>query len=309
MMPLPPISPPSLPKSDTIKNIGIGVGVLVISVVGYRAYNDYKDKNKNGTDENKKKNIDAIVVDKSKLTKEPIVYQNVAGQVHDTIKRYGMQATPTQMLQFFNGFNDDELKQIYKEFGIRQLNECWICSKAKYTLSEFINNFTNNGVKNAVALRFKATGLIVVTVGKKTEYLNSWYEDNLRNAKISDIVGNKNVYSKRTGDKNFEYTDSGYWDLNSFRALGASGQDFYVRPSDAIRPFGYITGKMRYSNGFTLIKIKVTHPEIFTNNGTNLANREIWVLGSRVGYTPYSPPVSGLLGTPTPQSTHSLNLA
>ena len=302
-----PIPPPSLPKSDTIKNVGIGIGVLVLSEAGYNFYREYKNKNENGTEENKKKNINAIKIDATKLTKEPIVYQNTADELYNTIKRNGITyTTPQMMTQILSGFNDDELKQIFKDFGVRSFNTCWICDKTKYTMNEFVNKHVGPAAKNEVARIYKNTGLIVVTLPPKTTYLNDWYNTNLRLADDSTFAANKPVYSTRTGSSNLTYLDSAWWDYNSWK--NDTGR-FTLRPADATTPLGVLLGHYRASNGYLIVRIRVIHPNVYTSNGVSVLNRELWLSGERLTFSPYNPPLNGLGNLPLPSLPTSLNLA
>ncbi|KAB2913530.1 MAG: hypothetical protein F9K23_17040 [Bacteroidetes bacterium] len=310
-------------NSQGIKDIGIGAGVLLLAYGAYRFFRKKDMAETIGTDEYQEAQVKQIPVDTKKLTRDSFYYKNIADQLYNEMsKRFIVfdiyTYNSSALFSYVQGLNADELKQVVKYFGVRS-QKAWVIYKLSDggTLFEWFDNILTKDHLEKMRDIFKPTGLWQSPAPKPentayVNYLNQWMGANLGKVKYPNprLAIGRPVYSTYTGKENIGYLDNGWWDINSWRAKKGQTGDFYVRPSDAIRPIGTISDVLRLTEGdkigqVPLIKVKITHPQLFTNAPNPLLNREVWLIPSRLTDTPYNPTLKGL---PTAYSQSLSNL-
>lgn len=299
-------------NSQGIKDIGIGIAAVL---GGWAVYNFFKKKElatTPGTDEFQEEQVKRIAVDSKKLSSDSFKYKSIADQLYNELsKRIPVANVFTYnsntLFSMVSGLNTDELKQVVKDFGVRSLKMLNLINLSDGgTLFEWFDNILTKEHLQRMREIFKPTGLWQDPAAKPdntayVNYLNQWMGNNLSKVKYPNtrLTVGKKVYSTYTGKENIGYLDNGWWDINNWRAKKGQTGDFYVRPSDAGRPLGTIADIMRLTEPdkvgqVVLIKVKITHPQLFTNAQNPLLNREVWLLPTRLTDEPYNPSLKGL---------------
>lgn len=299
-------------NSQGIKDIGIGIAAIL---GGWAVFNFFKKKeltNTPGTDEFQEEQVKRIPVDTKKLVNDSFKYKSIADQLYNELSKRIPVANlftynSSTLFSIVTGLNTEELKQVVKDFGVRSLKIFNLISLPDGgTLFEWFDNILTKDHLERMREIFKSTGLWQDPAQKANNtayvnYLNQWMGANLGKVKYPNprLAIGRPVYSTYTGKENMGYLDNGWWDINSWRAKKGQTGDFYVRPSDAIRPLGTISDVLRLTEAdkigqVPLIKVKITHPQLFTNAPNPLLNREVWLIPSRLTDTPYNPSLKGL---------------
>lgn len=298
--------------TNSIKNVGIGAGVLLIAYTAFSYFKKKKDADTPGTDAFSEEAIKSITVDPKKLVKDKFYYKNVAEQLYNELKKHVPLTNiftydSKALFGYIPGLNNDELKQVAKEFGVRSLMAFDLIKMPDGgTLFEWFDNILSKTDLEKMRAVWAGTGLWQTTADPSrtayTNYLDSWMKNRLDAVKYPNArlnTGNK-VYSIYTGNNKLGFTDGGWFDINSYLAKAKGGiADFFVRPDSANIPLGTITNLYKATSGTDtgkvfLIKVKLTHPKLHYTGNTPLANREVWLLPSRLTDQPYNPPLSGL---------------
>ncbi len=310
--------------SKGYKDIGIGAGVFLLAFGVYRFFRKKDLAETPGTDEYQEAALKQITVDTKKLARDSFFYKSTADQLENELSRrvaiFDIFTYDTKkVFSAVDGLNTEELKQLLKSFGVRSLKSFNLVKlKDGGTLLEWFDNILSKTDLDRMRQVFAATGLWAKADSTKAKenylnYLTAWMGNNLSKVKYPNarLTVGRPVYSTYTGKENMSYLDNGWWDINSWRAKKGQTGDFYVRPSDAARPIGTISDIMRLTEAdklgqVPLIKVKITHPQLFTNAPNPLLNREVWLIPSRLTDTPYKPPLEGIGFSQHPQKLTEL---
>ena len=111
------------------------------------------------------KNAGGVIIDTSKLPGQPAKYKNIADNLYSEFN--SLQVTQSSKLfKMLEGLNDNELKQVYKDFGRRcsTVNALGsnICLGEKRNLFQWFEADIDDGITgnlNKMRQRWKNTGL------------------------------------------------------------------------------------------------------------------------------------------------------
>lgn len=296
-------------KTEGFKNIGIGISMLLAGWGIHRFLKKKQNEDTPGTDEFQEAGVKKIKVEEKQLTRDSFYYKNVADQLENELSRrvplvnyYGYSSE--KVFSTVQGLNTDELKQVIKEFGVRSLKLFNLVKMSDGgTLLEWFDNILNE--KDLARMRqvFAGTGLWQHLAPGIHPY-NAWIKNHLATLKYPHprMATGKPVYAIYAGKVPFTYLDNAWWDINSWTAKNGKTGDVQLRPHDVYRPMGTITAVYRKANDgdVLLIKVKISHPQLYYSGNTPLVGRELWLIPNRLTDIPYNPNLKGLTETKHP---------
>ena len=296
-------------QSEGFKNIGIGGGMLLLAYGAYRFFRKKDLAETAGTDEFQEAALKKIAVDSKKLTRDGYYYKTIADRLENELSRriplldiytYDSQ----KVFSAVDGLNADEQKQLLKEFGVRSLKVFNLVKLSDGgTLFEWFDNILSEKDLQRMRAVFAPIGLWQKPQNDKSKeaynnYYSGWLSNHLGKVTYPNarLNAGRSVYTQYVGE-GFRLLDSGWWDINSYKAKKGASGDFFLRADDATTPLGTITGVYRdtATGKVFLIKVKLTHPKLRYSGNVNLKGREVWLFPQRLTDTPYKPPLSGLL--------------
>lgn len=291
---------------STVRDVGIA---LFLGFTGYTVFNYFKKKSNEetkGTDENQEKGLEQIEVNKNNLVRPEFNYKNVAEQIYNELNKrvpfinYWYYDS-AKLFSYLQGLNNDELKQVAKEFGVRSTKLYNLIPMSDGgTIFEWFDNILTDAHNQEMRRIWAGTQLWTnPKPSAYSQYLKTWYDTSINKLNAADVykmIG-KDVYGMRTGNSNWDNWDAAWpnLDSHSMAAKDANGLKigvYRIRPQDAIKPFGKIVAVGNDSNGkASMVMIEFTHPVLYRDGAISaMQGQRAWIRGNWLNLLPYSPP-------------------